>query len=299
MAAAKTTRLKHLITRTEILVMPGVYDVISGQLVQQAGFEAAQVSGANLAACHYGVSDYSIVSLGEMIEHSGRIARALDIPVLGDADTGFGNAVNAYLAVRAFEAAGVAGINIEDQIFPKRCGHLDGKTVLPLDEAVMKVKAAAEARRDQDFIINARTDALATEGLEGVVRRGNAFLEAGATMVFVEGTSSLEQIRQAVRLIHGPVAVNLVEGGKSAQSTTFADLQDAGVARVSLPSTLMQASIHAVKAVLGRMREQGGIGGYGDMLAGFGISQNLVGAEEIRELEQRYLAPLLNNKAGA
>lgn len=293
MTATKSSRLKSLIEDPKLLIMPGAYDVITGKIVQEAGFDAVQVSGANLAACHYGVSDYSIVSLGEMVEQTGRIARALDIPVLGDADTGFGNAVNVYLTVRAFEEAGVAGINLEDQVFPKRCGHLDGKAVLPFDEAVMKVKAAAEARKDPDFVINARTDALATDGLDEVIRRGNAFLDAGATMVFVEGIHALEDIGRAVRSIRGPVAVNLVEGGKSRQTMTFAELQDAGVARVSLPSTLMQASIHAARTVLAKVLEQGGIGGYGEMLAGFGVSQKLVGSNEIRALEQRYLAPLL------
>ena len=294
MTARKTTRLKELINRPELLVMPGCFDVISGMIVQEAGFESAQISGANLVAAHYGVPDYSIASMGEMVEQTRRIAQALAIPLMADADTGYGNAVNAFLAVRAFEAAGAAGVNIEDQIFPKRCGHLDGKAVLPLDEAVTKIRAAADARLDKDFVINARTDALAIHGADEVIRRGNAFIEAGATMVFVEGARDLEQIRFFVREIRGPVAVNLVEGGKSDQSMRFARLQEAGVARVSLPSTLMQASMKAMMTVLEKVREQGGIGGYGELLAGFGVSQNFVGAAQIRELEERYLAPLLS-----
>lgn len=289
----KTIRLKQLIQAPEILVMPGCFDVISGKIIQDAGFHAAQISGANLVASHYGVADYSIASMGEMVEQTRRIANALDIPLMGDADTGFGNAVNTYIAVREFEAAGAAGVNIEDQVFPKRCGHLDGKVVLPLDEAVTKIRAAADARADKDFVINARTDALATHGVDEVIRRGNAFLEAGATMIFVEGARDIDEIRIFAREIRGPIAVNLVEGGKSDQDMTFARLQDAGVARVSLPSTLMQASMKAMMSVLDKVSEHGGIGGYNDMLAGFGVSQNFVGAAEVRELEQRYLAPLL------
>lgn len=296
MEVRKTTRLKQLIMRPELLVMPGAFDVISGRLIENAGFESAQISGANLVAAHYGVSDYSIASMGEMVEQTRRIAQALAIPLLADADTGYGNAVNAFLAVRAFEAAGAAGVNIEDQVFPKRCGHLDGKIVLPFDEAVTKIAAAAGARRDPDFVINARTDALATHGMEEVIRRGNAFIDEGATMVFIEGTNSLEQIETFVREIRGPIAVNLVEGGKSDQTMTFARLEAAGVARVSLPSTLMQSAVKAMSTVLEKVKEQGGIGGYNDMLAGFGVSQRLVGSDEIRMLEQRYLAPLLGRQ---
>ena len=285
----KTTRLRQLIEAPELLVMPGCHDVISGKIVEEAGFHAAQVSGANLIACHYGVPDYSMVSMREMAEHSGRIARALDIPVMADADTGFGNAVNAHFCVREFERAGVAGMNLEDQVEPKRCGHLDGKEVLPFHEAVTKVRAAAEARTDPDFVINARTDALAPLGYAEAVRRGNAFLDAGATMVFVEGANSIRVMEKAVQDINGPVAVNLVEGGKSPQNATFAQLQAAGIARVSLPSTAMQAQIAALRNVFAQVRECGGIGGYAGLLCGFGVAQRLVGFGEVQALEREYL----------
>jgi methylisocitrate lyase len=289
----KSERLLRLIRDPALLVMPGAYDAISARIIEDAGFHAVQASGANIAACHYGVPDYSLISMREMAEQTGRIAAAVGIPVMGDADTGFGNAVNAYFAAQAFEAAGAAGINIEDQVMPKRCGHLDGKVVLPIDEAVAKIAAAAAARRDPSFVINARTDALAPHGIAEVIRRGNAFLEVGASMVFVEGADSVAVMRQAVQGIRGPVAVNLVEGGKSPQTMRFAELQDIGIARVSLPSTAMQAAIHALRTVFARVLADGGIGGYGDLLAGFGVSQRLVGSARIAELEQAYLAPLL------
>ena len=227
-----TTRLRALVEDAELLVMPGAYDVISARLAEEAGFKAIQASGANIVACHYGAPDYSLVSAREMAEQTGRIARSVDLPVMGDGDTGFGNAVNAWLTVRAFEEAGAAGINIEDQIFPKRCGHLEGKTLIDFDEAVAKVAAAVDARRDKDFVINARTDALSVSGLSEAIRRGNAFLRAGATMVFLEGADSVETIRQAVAGIDGPVAVNLVEGGKTPAGLNFATLQQLGL-RVS------------------------------------------------------------------
>jgi 2-methylisocitrate lyase-like PEP mutase family enzyme len=294
----KAGQLRALIEAPGLLVMPGAYDVISARIIEDAGFQAVQASGANLAACHYGVPDYSLISMREMVEQTGRIAMALQIPVMGDADTGFGNAVNAYYAVQAFEASGTAGINIEDQLIPKRCGHLDGKVVLPFDEAVAKIAAAAAARVDPDFVINARTDALAVHGIDDVIKRGNAFLEVGATMVFVEGAHSADVMRQAVAGIRGPVAVNLVEGGKSPQTMSFAELEEIGIARVSLPSTAMQASIRALREVFARVRADGAIGGYADLLAGFGVSQRLVGSGKVAELEEKYLAPLLGSSGG-
>lgn len=288
----KTTRLRHLIDDAKILVMPGVFDVISARLAEQVGFQALQISGANVAACHYGVPDYGLVGCGEMVDAARRIATAVDVPTMGDADTGYGNAVNAWATVRAFEAAGVAGVNLEDQAWPKRCGHLDGKVIIDFDEAVAKVAAAADARVDPDFVINARTDALSVAGLDEVIRRGNAFLEAGATMVFVEGADSLETMKRAVAGIRGPVAVNLVEGGKSPQDATFAALEAIGIARVSVPSTAMQAAVKAMETAFARLRDDGRIGSMPEHLAGFGVAQRLVGSTRMRELEARFLEPI-------
>jgi methylisocitrate lyase len=295
----KTSELKRLIADRELLVMPGAYDVLSAKIAEEAGFKAIQASGANLVACHYGVPDYSLVSAREMAEHTGRIARAIDAPVMGDADTGFGNAVNAHLTVREFERAGAAGINIEDQVIPKRCGHLEGKTLLEFDEAVAKVEAACDARVDRDFVINARTDALGVFGIDEAIRRGNAFLRAGATMVFVEGVDSVEVIEAAVKGIDGPVAINMVEGGKTPKTLTFAELQRIGVARVSLPSTAMQAHIQALRAVFARVKEAGGIAGYEELLCGFGVAQRLLGRDEIFELETKYMSRLVADGAKA
>jgi methylisocitrate lyase len=200
--------------------------------------------------------------------------------------------VNTYLAVREFEKAGAAGVNIEDQVMPKRCGHLEGKVLLPIDEAVAKIAAAADARTDPDFVINARTDALGIHGIAEVIARGNAFLDAGATMVFVEGANSVESIREAVAGIKGPVAINLVEGGKSPQSLSFQALEQIGVARVSLPSTAMQAVVQALRVVFQRVNQAGGIGGYSELLSGFGVAQKLLGLDQIFALEEKYMARL-------
>jgi len=292
----RTTRLRRLIESPKLLVMPGAYDALSARIAQDAGFEAIQASGANIVACHYGVPDYSLVSAREMAEQTGRIASAVEVPVMGDADTGFGNAVNAYFTVQAFERAGAAGVNIEDQVMPKRCGHLEGKVLLSRDEAVAKIAAAAAARADPDFVINARTDALGVLGIDEAVERANAYLAAGATMAFVEGANSIDNIRAAVDRIDGPVAINLVEGGKTPPGLTFELLESLGVARVSLPSTAMQATVQALRTVFARVQETGSIDGYDELLCGFGVAQRLVGLADVFELEDRFMKPLLDSE---
>jgi methylisocitrate lyase len=276
--------------------MPGAYDALSARIAQDAGFEAIQASGANIVACHYGVPDYSLVSAREMAEQTGRIASAVEVPVMGDADTGFGNAVNAYFTVQAFERAGAAGVNIEDQVMPKRCGHLEGKVLLSRDEAVAKIAAAAAARADPDFVINARTDALGVLGIDEAVERANAYLAAGATLAFVVGANSIDNIRAAVDRIDGPVAINLVEGGKTPPGLTFELLESLGVARVSLPSTAMQAAVQALRTVFARVQETGSIDGYDELLCGFGVAQRLVGLADVFELEDRFMKPLLDSE---
>ena len=181
---------------------------------------------------------------------------------------------------------------------PKRCGHLEGKVLLDFEEAVVKIEAAADARDDKDFVINARTDALGVYGIEEAIRRGNAFLEVGATMVFLEGANSIENIKLAVDGIKGPVAINLVEGGKSPKSLSFTLLEEMGVARVSLPSTAMQATIRALENVFQQVRKNDGIQGYEDLLCGFGVSQNMLGRDKIFELEKKYMSSIAEEDSG-
>lgn len=290
-STSKARRLKDLIHARELLVMPGVHDPLSARLVQEAGFAAAQCSGFAISLVHLGLPDYSFLSLSDMLAVTRTIVDAVDIPVMADGDTGFGNAVNAWHAVRAFERIGCAGINIEDQVLPKRCGHLEGKTIIPLDEAVAKIRACAEARLDPDFVINARTDALAVGGIDEVIRRGNAYMTAGATMIFVDGMTSRELARQAVDGIRGPVAINVVEGGKSPLDFGFAEMEAMGIARVSLPVTLMLASIAAMRGALATLKRDGRSGADG-RLASFADLQALAGFPAVFDLEKRYLGGL-------
>jgi methylisocitrate lyase len=251
-SASRCARLKAAILAPELLVMPSAYDALSARLIQEAGFAAVQCSGLGIAASRYGVPDVSIVSMREMVEATRIIARSVDLPVMGDGDTGYGNAVNTWHTVREFEEAGAAGLNLEDQILPKRCGRMDGKEIVAVGEMVGKLEAAADARRDRDFVINARTDALSLFGMEEVIRRGNAYLRAGATMFFVEGLRTREDVRKLVGSLDGPLAMNLIEDGAEdgLQGITFEELQDLGVARVSLSVSTLLGAMHGVHKVL-------------------------------------------------
>ncbi len=294
----RTTRLKELILAPELLVMPGAFDPVSARLIEEAGFEAIQCTGFGMSAVHLGLPDYGFLSMNEMVALTQRIVDAVDIPVMADGDTGFGNAVSAWYAVRAFERIGCAGVNIEDQQMPKRCGHLDGKSIVPIDEAIAKVQACAQARSDPDFVINARTDALAIGGIEEVVRRGNAYLEAGATMIFIDGMTSKALAKQAVDSIRGPVAINVVEGGKSPADFGFDEMQALGIARVSLPGTLLGAAIRGMRDALAAVRANGRVGGPGAPVTDFRDVQALVGFPQVFELEKRFLGALAMRGGG-
>jgi len=250
-----------------------------------------QCSGLAISATYLGMPDYSFIAMSDMVAVTGRIASSVEIPVMGDGDTGFGNAVNTWYAVKAFERVGAAGVNIEDQVAPKRCGHLDGKDVISLEEGVAKIRAAADARADKDFVINARTDTLAVHGVEDVVRRGNAYLEAGATMIFVDGATTLEVIAAAVKGIRGPVGVNIVQGGKSADFD-LQDLETLGVARVSLPGLLFTTALKAMDDALQAVRSSGSVKGTAANMFPSARTRGLTGMTKVTELEEFYLAPL-------
>ncbi len=294
----KTTQLRQLIQAPELLVMPGAYDPLSARIIAEAGFAAIQCSGFGMSVTRLGLPDYSFLSLSDMLAATQPIVDAVNLPVMADGDTGFGNAVNAWYTVQAFERIGCAGVNIEDQVMPKRCGHLDGKTIVPIEEAVAKIRACVDARQDPDFVINARTDALAVGGIEEVVRRGNAYLEAGATMLFVDGLTDKALAREAVQRIRGPVAINVVEGGKTPGQFTFAEMEAMGIARVSLPGTLLMAAIQGMQDALGAVLANGYAGGPGATLAGFDTLKRLAGFEQVFALEKRYLGGLLEQVHG-
>lgn len=285
----KTTRLRKLIEDPQLLVMPGAFDPLSARLIAEAGFQAVQGSGLAISANHLGMPDVSIISMREMAERTRVIASSVDIPFMADGDTGFGNAVNVWYTVRAFEEAGAAGINLEDQVMPKRCGHLDGKEVIPAGEMCAKIAAAVDARQDPDFVINARTDALAVEGLDATIARARAYFEAGATMVFVDGADTRPNIETLAAKIGGPLAVNMVEGGKTPTNLTFTELQQMGVARVSLPVSTLLGAIKGMRDALAYIVASDGTSADPEVFADFTGMHALVGMNHVYGLETRFL----------
>ena len=235
-----------------MITAPGAYDCITARLVEQAGFPAVYMTGAGTAAT-LGYPDYGLVTMSEMAANAGRLAAATTLPVIADADTGFGNELNVVRTVREYERRGVAGIHIEDQGFPKRCGHLDDKVVIPLGDYSAKIRAAAAAKRDPDFLLIARTDSRAVLGFEEAIRRANAALEAGADMAFVEAPQTREEVAAIPRLVGGPCLLNVVWRGKT-PDISLDDAQSMGYKVAILPALLFTAVIGVSDAMLEELR---------------------------------------------
>ena len=248
-------KLRQLLRQDQMLVAPGAYDCITARTIAQAGFAAVYMTGAGTAAT-LGYPDYGLVTMSEMADNAGRLASAVDVPVIADADTGYGNELNATRTVREYERRGVAGLHIEDQGFPKKCGHLDNKVIVPLDEYLAKVRAAVAARQNPDFVIIARTDARAVLGFEEAIRRANAALEAGADVAFVEAPQTLEEVAAVPRLVRGPCLLNVVWRGKT-PDIAFADAQRAGYRLAIVPGLLFKAVIGVCDAMLAQLKAAG------------------------------------------
>ncbi len=289
----KTSLLRKYILERNALVCPGAHDVISAKLIEQSGFKALQVSGFGLSASYLGLPDMAFIGFSDVVHFTKNIVDAVNVPVMADADTGYGNSINAMYVTREFIRAGAAGMNIEDQVFPKRCGHLEGKQIIPLEEMVLKIKACTEARNgiDPDFVINARTDAIAVAGVDEAIRRGNAYAEAGADLIFVEAPRSVEQIEQIVREIKAPVSVNLMDavvGGKT-PLVSIDTLRKLGVARVSIPVGPLFAAVRGMRDYLDAIKGDRIAEGRTDLVVPFAEFKSLVGFDTFRDLERRYL----------
>ena len=235
-----------------MITAPGAYDCITARMVEQAGFPAVYMTGAGTAAT-LGYPDYGLVTMSEMTANAGRLAAATTLPVIADADTGYGNELNVVRTVREYERRGVAGIHIEDQGFPKRCGHLEDKVVIPLSDYLAKIRAAASAKRDPDFLLIARTDSRAVLGFEEAIRRANAALEAGADMAFVEAPQTREEVAAIPRLVGGPCLLNVVWRGKT-PDISLDDAQSMGYKVAILPALLFTAVIGVCDAMLEELR---------------------------------------------
>ncbi|KMW49081.1 isocitrate lyase/PEP mutase family protein [Ralstonia insidiosa] len=248
-------QLRQLLARPEIVVAPGAYDGLTARLIQQAGFAAVYMTGAGTAAAR-GFPDFGLLGMSEMVDNAAVIARSADIPLIADADTGYGNELNVTRTVREFEARNVAAIHLEDQVFSKRCGHLDGKEIVERDEYIAKIRAAVAARRNPDFTIIARTDARAVVSLDEAIERANLAIEAGADMAFVEAPRTLEEVAAIPREVKGPCLLNLVPAGRT-PLLPFAQAQDLGYRMVILPGLLLKATMEAGDAVLRDVRQTG------------------------------------------
>jgi 2-methylisocitrate lyase-like PEP mutase family enzyme len=291
----KTTLYRALLQSGEFIVAPGVYDGYSLRLVERAGYKTAATSGAAVSNALLGIADIGMMGLRENVDHCRNLARCVDIPVTADADNGYGNPINVHHTVRLFEEAGVAGVNIEDQVAPKRCGHMPGKEVVPLAEMVKKIEAACLARRDDDFVIIARTDALAMEGIEGAVARARAYAEAGADMIFPDAVKSEDHIARIVDAARVPVTINMGFGIRARPTTPLIPiprLKALGVRRISLPRMLPAAAIQAMTTALALMRqviETGEPIDRPDLLVGIDDIMALMDYEGAQALEARLL----------
>lgn len=285
----KATELKKLILSEEILVMPGAYDVLSAILIEKAGFKALQCTGYGIAGSRLGKPDVGILSAAEMLDQTRNICQAVDIPVMADGDNGFGNVVNVVDTVRRFEAAGAAGINLEDQVIPKRCGHMDGKQIISREEMVEKIRAARYAAKDPDFVINARTDSIAVAGIDEAIIRGNLYAQAGATLIFVEAPPEPESIKRVIREINAPVSINMTEGGKTPM-IPFKTLEEWGAARVSIPVTPLFAAYRGMENALRVMQEEGIVPSahHPEMVCGFKEYTDAVGLPEVERLRREF-----------
>ena len=247
--------LRQHLQASGLLVAPGAYDAIGARLIEQAGFGAVYMTGAGTSAAR-GYPDFGLLTMSEMVDNAATMAAAVGLPLIADADTGYGNELNVTRTVREFEARGVAAVHIEDQVSPKRCGHLEGKEVVSREEFVSKIRAAVEARRTADFIVIARTDARATTSLDEAVWRANAALDAGADMAFVEAPQTLDEVQAVPRLVSGPCLLNMVPGGRT-PLPVLRDVEAMGYRLAILPGVMLRAALEAGDAALAHIRRTG------------------------------------------
>ena len=282
-----TTALKSLLAKREATILAGAANGLFARVIEDLGYEAVYVTGAGVANMYLGAPDIGLTTLTEIANHVAAIADAVALPLLVDADTGFGNPVNMVRTVKVLERAGAAGLQIEDQVFPKKCGHFAGKEIVPIEEMLAKVKAAVDTRRDGDLQIIARTDARAILGLQAAIDRAGAMIEAGADVTFVEAPTSPDELAQIARALPVPQVANIVFGGLTPElgQARFAEL---GFGCVLYANAALQAALKASHDVLASLKQQGSLAAVADRLAGFDVRQRAVDKPKYDELERRY-----------
>jgi len=281
-------RLRELLESGQTIVAPGAFDPLAARLVEEAGFPAVYMTGFGTSAAVIGRPDVGLLTMTEMAGNAGRIADCVDIPVIADADTGYGNPLNVIRTVGAYEAAGVAGIHIEDQVAPKKCGHMEGKQVIGAEEMAAKVRAAVEARTQPEFVIIARTDARAVEGLDAALERARMYRAAGADVLFIEALVSEAEIEEAARAFPGvPLLFNWAEGGKT-PPVSLARLTQLGYRIVIFPISTLLAATAGMRAVLREIAAAGTPAAVLGELPTFGEFVDFIGLPQVREAERRY-----------
>jgi len=290
-AVKKTTLFKQYLLDKEILLIPVAHDPLGAKIVQRAGFKVVGCAGYANSAALMGVPDIEILTLTNMVDCLWRMCDAVDLPVWADGDNGHGNVTNVQMTVRQMEKAGAASIMLEDQVSPKRCGHMSGKHVVPADEFIAKIKAGVDARQDQDFTILARTDAVAVNGLQDAVDRAHRAIEAGADWVFLEAPENIDQMREIPKLVSKPTLANMIPGGKT-PIVPAAELQSIGFAAVVWPNAFTYAYAKIATELAKELLRTGSTASYDSRMIEFEEFNELVGLPKIRETEESYYSEL-------
>ena len=281
------TLREQLEDKNKIIVLPGVFDALSAKIAEHVGFEAMFQTGYGSSAALLGMPDFGLLNSGETVDNAMRIIRAVRVPVLVDADTGYGNPLNVWRLVRDLESLGAAGIFLEDQVWPKRCGHMVGKGVIPRDEYIPKLKAALEARRSKDFTIVARTDARAPVGLEEAIERGKAYRKAGADVIFVEAPRSVEELKKVANEIDAPLVANMIEDGAT-PNLSASELQRIGYRIAVFPLSAIYSATFAMRQVLTELKNTGTTKEGRNIMVTFKDFNQFMDLDHFRDLEKRY-----------
>jgi 2-methylisocitrate lyase-like PEP mutase family enzyme len=284
----KTIEFQKLLNQPGAFILPGAYDAMTARLVEETGFKAIYATGAGISNAQLGWADVGLTSLKEVVDIVARMADVTSIPIVVDADTGFGNAINVIRTVREFERASVAAIQLEDQVSPKKCGHFNGKDVISKGEMVGKIKAALDSRQDENLAIMARTDALAVNGIEDALERAHAYAEAGADIIFVEAPTTIDQLKQITSSLKGiPQVINLVEGGKT-PLLSLKEVEELGFKIMLCANTVLRSAIKGITETLKRLKAEGSQTNIHDLICTWEERQSLFKLHQIKAWEEKY-----------
>ncbi len=283
----RNKEFRKLIEEDEIAVLLGCYDALTANIVEKTGFNAAYISGAGISNTRLGIADVGLTTLSEMKDQIQYITDSVSIPVFSDADTGYGNALHVRRTVKAYEKVGASGLHIEDQDFPKKCGHFEGKELIPTSEMEMKIKAAIDAREDPNFIIAARTDARAVEGVEGAIERANLYAEKGADLIFPEAPQNKEEMKKFCEEINSPVMANMVEYGKTPLMSKD-KLEKIGFDLVIFPNSILRRGMVSMLETAEHIKQEGTTADIEEKIASFDLRNELTDYEYIKNLEEKY-----------